>query len=448
LEIVFYKQQIVIQYLLILPFKKPNINVKIDMKAHLLCIVFCNILATTFGQYNDPNYAKPSSGYGADGTHSVGKVAFSNPKFPTKDIEIYYPTDIHTSVPTIFYSHAYGGTVSANISGLLNFVAMKGYAIVYVPYQTFGVSVYDRYDNLLNGFQKAAREYSSIIDTTKVGFLGHSFGGGASFGLAYHCFTQNNWGKNGRFIYALAQWYSYNISESELQSFPTNTKLITEIFEDDVTNDHRMAIDIFNTISIPDDEKDFLLLKSDTVLGHVYAADHVMPNTSAAFDAFDYYGYYRLLDALCDYTFNGSLAGKNVALGNGSVAQIIMPIGLKNMVQTDNPKVVFPQDKYEFRCDDTLNLRSNFCPTILGFEDVIHDHNTFLIYPNPASSFISVKIPAEISSSILKIYDSFGRVVLVKWVENQLSNQIDLSSISKGIYFIEIGKVHTKLLID
>ena len=148
-----------------------------------------------------------------------------------------------------------------------------------------------------------------------------------------HVSTENNWGDSGRFIYAMAQWYSLNISQTQLQSFPSNTKLLTEIFNDDGTNDHRMAIDIFNNINISPSEKDFILLKSDTIAGYVYLADHTVPQTSPAFNAFDYYAIYRLLDALCDYTFNGNLAGKNVALGNGSAAQITMPTGLKTLLK-------------------------------------------------------------------------------------------------------------------
>lgn len=209
------------------------------MKLVYTILALLGIAINSFGQYSDPNFPKPTSGYGSDGSHTIGIISFANPYYPAKNIEIYYPSDITAKVPTIFYSHAFGGNVSSNISGMLNFVAKKGYAIVYVPYQTTGITIYDRYDNLLNGFRKAARDYPAIVDTTKVGFLGHSFGGGASFGNAYKCFTQNNWGQNGRFIYALAQWYSYNISQTELQSFPANTKLLTEIFNDDVTNDHR-----------------------------------------------------------------------------------------------------------------------------------------------------------------------------------------------------------------
>ena len=176
----------------------------------------------------------------------------------------------------------------------------------------------------------------------------------------------------------MAPWYSFNISQAQVQSFPSDTKLLTEIFDDDVTNDHRMAIDIFNNINIPDSLKDFILLKSDTIGGYVYLANHAVPRTDTAFNALDYYGIYRLLDALCDYTFNGNISGKNVALGKGSAAQITMPTGLKNLVETDYPTAAYPESKYEFPFHDTTNLRSAYFDTTVAAINngpVPHRHN-------------------------------------------------------------------------
>lgn len=102
-------------------------------------------------QYNDPDFPKPISGYGSDGPYSVGKVFFENPQFPGRNIEVYFPNEVQNKVPTIFYSHGFGGNFSSTISGLLEFVAKKGYAIVFVPYQTIGVTIDHRYHNLLNG---------------------------------------------------------------------------------------------------------------------------------------------------------------------------------------------------------------------------------------------------------------------------------------------------------
>ena len=73
---------------------------------YLYMLLLLGIVAQTiFAQYSDPNFGKPASGYGSDGTHQVGVISFSNPAYPEKDIEIYHPTDVSGKVPTIFYSH-------------------------------------------------------------------------------------------------------------------------------------------------------------------------------------------------------------------------------------------------------------------------------------------------------------------------------------------------------
>jgi hypothetical protein len=419
------------------------------MNLKRILFLFSVLAQSLSAQYNDPNFAKPQTGYGSDGSHSVETLSFPNPNFPEKDIEIYHPSDVTTSVPTIFYSHAYGGNLSQNISGLLTFVAKKGYAIVFVPYQTTGVSVLERYDNLLKGFQKAAREYPSIIDTTRVGFLGHSFGGGASFGNAYTCFQDLHWGQNGRFIYALAQWYSYNIEQAALDNFPEKTQLLTEIFEDDTINDHRMAIDIFNNISIPVSEKDFLIVKSDTINGRVYAADHVLPNTANAFDALDYYAYYRFLDALCDYSFNGNLSGKEVALGNGSAAQITMPAGLKNIEQTDEPYVVYPEEKYLFPCSDILNPRKDQCPVITSINELWLDEESMKVTVNQRQTnpTLCIALPETLAGKDLYLFNSIGQKVLSIQQPVQKQLTISLPSLQSGIYLVLYGKYQTKFLL-
>lgn len=417
------------------------------MRSITAALLACFAVFSLAAQYSDPNIPKPATGYGADGTHAVDVISFPNPYFTTENIQIFHPSDVTGKVPTIFYSHAYGGTNSANISGLLNFVAKKGYAIVFVPYQTTGVTVLNRYENLLSGFRQAARTYPSIIDTTKVGFLGYSFGGGASFGNSYKCFTENNWGSAGRFIYTIAEWYSYNISQANLQAFPADTKLLVEIFNDDVTNDHRMAVDIFNNIGIPSSEKDFLLLKSDTIAGYAYVADHGVPGTSTEFDALDYYGIYRLLDALCEYTFTGSLAARNVALGNGSAAQVTMPGGLKSMVHSDNPTVVFPESKYLFPCSDNQNPRANYCPQlVLGLDEL--QENSLMLSPNPASGNFNVAVPTGNSASEVKVFTPQGRLVLSTPVAGKSAVAVETDALSSGVYLVVLGEATAKIVIE
>lgn len=309
--------------------------------------------------------SRPTSGYGKDGPFAVARISFASPAYANKNVEIFYPGGTTTARPVIFFSHPYGGEESRYNIGLFEFIARKGYVVVFAPYPTTGVTVDERYNCLWQSFKKAVADYPNIIDRTKAGFMGHSFGGGASFALAYKAFVEEKWGENGRFIFAMAQWYSYQLTSAQLQGFPANTKLITQVYNDDVTNDHRMAMDIFKNINIPASEKDFILVKKSVLPGYTYTAEHNLPNTRSAYDAYDYYAVYRLLDALIDYSFNGNTAGKNVALGNGSIEQITMP-GYKGhtltpLEVTDDPIPVYPQSKYLFPCGATENPRASNC---------------------------------------------------------------------------------------
>lgn len=313
---------------------------------------------------------KPVSGYGADGNYEVAEINFTNPQYTSTQVSIFYPKGITTPRPTIFFSHPYGGEDKSYNTGLYNFVAKKGFVIVFVPYKTLDSTINHRYQTLWEGFMKAAQDYPNIIDTKKVGFMGHSFGGGATIDLAYKAFTENGWGENGRFIFTMAPWYSYNwgsvlTTEQQLQNFPANTKMITQVYDEDDVNDHRLAIDIFKHINIADSEKDFIYFKSSVIAGYTYVTDHVMPTSRKAYDALDYYGVYRLLDALIDYSFNGNASAKNTALGNGAAVQVTMPSyngqAMAPLEVTDNPSPKYPQSKYQFPCNSLSNPRVGYC---------------------------------------------------------------------------------------
>ncbi|WP_343521958.1 alpha/beta hydrolase [Pedobacter sp.] len=313
---------------------------------------------------------KPATGYGSDGSYEVAEIDFSNPQYSGTQVSIFYPKGITSPKPAIFFSHPFGGEDKDYNIELYKFIARKGFVVVFVPYRTIDVSIDHRYQTLWEGFIKAATDYPNIIDTQKVGFMGHSFGGGASIDLAYKAFTEKGWGQNGRFLFTMAPWYSFNwnsplSTQQQLQSFPANTKMITQVYDEDDVNDHRLAIDIFKNINISNAEKDFIYFRSSTVNGYNYVTDHAMPGSRKAFDALDYYGVYRLLDAMIDYSFNGNSNAKNVALGNGSAAQISMPSyngqAMAPLEVTDNPTPKYPQGKYQFQCGDSTNPRIAYC---------------------------------------------------------------------------------------
>ena len=59
------------------------------------------------------------------------------------------------------------------------------------------------------------------------------------------------------------------------------------------------------------------------------------------------------------------------------------------------------------------------------------------IYPNPATDKVYININ-EIQSTKMQLYNMVGECVLQRDLNNKM-NEIDISTLSKGIYIIEIS---------
>jgi hypothetical protein len=196
-------------------------------------------------------------------------------------------------------------------------------------------------------------------------------------------------------------------------------------------------MDIFNNIAIPDSIKDCLIVYSDTIGGYIYEADHTLPpqyTNSGEFDALDFYVTFRLLDALADYSFNGNQTAKNVALGNGSLAQLNMGGQLKNLTHSNNPSPIYPESIYTNPCSDIQNVRSSFCGTIASTEELINETDQLNIYPNPTQGKISFIPSLNYNNIKISIYSSQGLKIME--VKNQTN--IDLADLNNGVYFTAI----------
>jgi hypothetical protein len=65
------------------------------------------------------------------------------------------------------------------------------------------------------------------------------------------------------------------------------------------------------------------------------------------------------------------------------------------------------------------------------------DANDFIVYPNPASSKVNLEIQDNLIGGDLKIYGFNGLLLFQKNVV-ETNESIDMSSFSKGLYFIEV----------
>lgn len=75
----------------------------------------------------------------------------------------------------------------------------------------------------------------------------------------------------------------------------------------------------------------------------------------------------------------------------------------------------------------------------------IANQNTISIYPNPVRNEAVLVLKGS-ESNHLEIYDSNGRIVLKKILNNNAKNLINTSTLSNGTYLFKVGKTVTKVL--
>jgi uncharacterized protein (TIGR03437 family) len=265
------------------------------------------------------------SGYGATGPFAVTEDKFPSPLFSSENVHVFRPARAATRTPVIFFAPGYGNYDPDGYEPLINHIVSRGYALVYAPFQVISGDITlhrRRYDTIFAGFEEAVKRYGSSFDLSRAGYAGHSYGGAAILSMSLRG-LERGWGRDGLFIFALAPWYFYEVSVAQFVNFPAHAKVVVQTYERDGICDHRIAKELFERINLPASEKEIVMLMHEERLGYSLDAGHGTPSGNGA-DAHDFYGIYRLFDALADYAFTGNQAGKLIALGNGSAEQRFM----------------------------------------------------------------------------------------------------------------------------
>jgi uncharacterized protein (TIGR03437 family) len=297
------------------------------MKKTLLALLFI----VSFNLVVQAQSAAPSpfqpirSGYGANGPFAVTEDKFPSPLFSSENVHVFRPAGALTKVPVIFFAPGYGNYDPDEYEPLINHIVSRGYALVYAPFQIISGDITlhkKRYDTIFAGFEEAVKRYGASFDLTQVGYAGHSYGGAAIPSMSLRG-LERGWGREGLFIFSMAPWYFYEVSVAQYVNFPPHAKVLAQVYERDGICDHRIAQELFARINLPASEKELVMLMSEERLGYSLDAGHGTPS-GADEDAHNFYGIYRLFDALADYAFTGNSAGKRVALGGGSAEQRFM----------------------------------------------------------------------------------------------------------------------------
>lgn len=254
---------------------------------------------------------------------SMGQIPVTRQITPNPNVDAPLPVSVFlpgtatptNRVPVIFFSHGFNAVDYRFYEGLLRQLASNGYATVYVPYGSTGTNA-SRYNQLWSGFQKAVQQFGNVLDTTRVGFAGHSYGGGATPEMARLGAAQG-WGGNGFFIFTMAAWYSWGANYEQI---PATAKLGVQVYWDDDANEHLISQnDIWNRLPQVTERKWQVIRSAQTFC--VLADPHIVPATGSSdnpegkTDALDKWGVWRRLHAMSAYTFSGNAFAKDIAFG-------------------------------------------------------------------------------------------------------------------------------------
>ncbi len=258
--------------------------------------------------------------YGGGGQFSVTRqsIAHPDPSAPAP-VSVFVPSNAtaQNKVPVIFFAHGFGGTSYLFYETLMRQLSSNGYIVVFSPYTANLFATHTlRYNQLWGGFQIAVEQNAAIMDTTRIGFAGHSYGAGATPEMARRAVAQG-WGANGLFMFIMAAWYNWG---TNMEQIPATAKMIVQVYWDDGTNQHLISQnDIWNRLPQISERKWQVIRRSQTYCsleaGHSVPVTNGLGQTEAANDAYDAWGVWRRLHALTVYTFSGDQTAKNIAFG-------------------------------------------------------------------------------------------------------------------------------------
>jgi hypothetical protein len=374
--------------------------------------------------------------------------------------------------PVIFFISGWGREYQT-YDKFFKYLASIGCSVVNI-YNTSPGSINTSYQNSLDMMQQAATTYSNWIDTSKVGLMGHSYGGGSTIWLGKQAFDSNglNWGTNGRFIMTFAQWLSFKVTDTDLQNYPSNVYLLMLQSYDDLhsggpnyNTDPRALRAVYQLINIPDNDKDFVTVFSDVDPAHEYSyngnnysyrASHFSCYTSTTdsngnyqpYDAQDAFLSNRLADAMIKFVFEGDINAKLVALGNGAFEQKDMGI-MPDLAVTDYYVTNRPESAFEYKCSATTGWGDtgiwhlqNYCTDAnndghidtLSAKELLADD--FDIYPNPSQNNLHINFKTDKDYQI-KIINVTGQIIYND--KASATTNIDVSNWSKGLYFVQLS---------
>ena len=301
----------------------------------LLILLTAISLALVFQEQKPSQPVQQSSGPGGADYQYSGVIVNSYGEGQNQ-YWIFEP-DSNTTVsePLILFVHGWGAINPSFYRAWIDHLVKKGNIVIYPSYQKDLMTPSDNFTPNSIRLKEAIIELQTgnhvRPQLDKFAIVGHSVGGLISVNIADIAASQGI--PQPLAVFAVEPGKSRSSADSSgpilenLTQIPPNTLLLTMAGDqDNWVGDQDAQKIIRETIQIPQENKDFVIMNSDN---HGYSpikADHFFPfafsinigvnNLTLLTNAQDYYGTWKLFDGLYDAAFYGQ--NRYYALGNTS----------------------------------------------------------------------------------------------------------------------------------
>ena len=241
------------------------------------------------------------------------------------DIDIYHPTNWNKETPILFFiPQGNRGRDDKVFASMFNFMATHGYTVAFLP-RPLGRQTNEAIKLIMT-------KYSENIDETKVGVMGWSNGGGATFEVLKFMIAEG-YGEQGRLLLSFDGSFPQYISKSDLNNF-INTNIILMQFGK-YGNGQTPAIQIatYNFLTGEGVDKNYIVLANR---GHHHVTNKIENMQDLV----------KPLEALIEYTFSKDPTYKEEHRQNsleGAGKEKPLDLG-KDIID------IRPYSKYSWRC--------------------------------------------------------------------------------------------------
>lgn len=304
--------------------------------------------------------------------------SFANPLESANLVHVFAPTGSvaapltggtcdDAARPVLFFAHGHMANHPELFVDLIGHFVSQGHILVFAEYRGLDAIDLDgdAYPIVDAGFA-AATEQAVIVergDLSRVGFMGHSMGGGMVPYLLQQA-EPRGWGSASIWAVLMAPYWALAVGAEPKIDVPAGLRALVVSFDRDGTNDNAIAAEIFEALDVPDADKEYVLVRSDEYGDPDLLTHHTLPQTLESTsdgsprpdDALRIHGIYRNTNALASCAMFGSHCDVDLTfMGTWPDGEPVAPA-----TTTDDP--ADSGTSALVSCGNVSNPRNAYCP--------------------------------------------------------------------------------------